>query len=116
MRRGDEAALAWNNLLGFPYLYGYTEEHVNRIANDRGFEFLRGFDSELVTMPFPDMRRKTREQQCANSRKVGRWSLRTTSEAHALTGPWIEMAYRKLERPAPLREGALDGRFLARAA
>jgi len=116
MRSRDDAALAWNNLLGFPYLYGYKEEHVNRIANDHGFEFVRGFDSELITMPFPDLNEEAREGQCANSRKVGRWSMRATNRMGALTGPWIEMAYRKLERPAPLREGALDGRFLARAA
>jgi SAM-dependent methyltransferase len=116
MRSRDDAALAWNNLLGFPYLYGYKEEHLNRVANDHGFEFVRGFDSELITMPFPDLNEKARESQCANSRKVGRWSIRTTNRAGALTGPWIEMTYRKLERPAPLREGALDGRFLARAA
>ncbi len=116
MRSHDDAALAWNNLLGFPYLYGYKEEHVNRIANDHGFEFIRGFDSELITMPFPDLNEETRERQCANSRKVRGWSIRTTNAAGALTGPWIEMVYRKLERPAPLREGALDRRFLARAA
>ena len=116
MRFRDQAALAWNNLLGFPYLYGYGEENVNRVANDRGFEFVRGFDSELITMPFPDLKEKAREEQCENSRKVGRWSIRTTNKAGSLTGPWIEMAYRKLERPARLREGALDGRFLARAA
>jgi hypothetical protein len=96
---------------------------VNRIANDHGFELIRGFDSELITMPFADLNEKAREQQCANSRKVGDWSIRATNRAGALAGPWIEMAYRKLERPAanpdwaqPLREGALDGRFLARAA
>jgi SAM-dependent methyltransferase len=116
MRSRNGAALAWNNLLGFPYLYGYREEHVNQIANDHGFEFVRGFDSELITMPFPDLNEKARKRQCAGSRKVGQWSLRATCRAGALTGPWIEMAYRKLERPAPLREGALDGTFLARAA
>jgi SAM-dependent methyltransferase len=111
MRSRGEAALAWNNLLGFPYLYGYSEQHVNRIANDRGFEFVRGFDSELITMPFPDLSEKTRERQCAASRKVARSDIRSLQG-----GPWIEMAYRKLERPAPLSEGALDKRFLARAA
>lgn len=116
MRFRNDAALAWNNLLGFPYLYGYAEQHVNRIANDHGFEFIRGFDSELITMPFADLSEKAREEQCANSREVGRWSIRTTNGAGALTGPWIEMAYRKLERPAALRQGALDGAFLARAA
>lgn len=111
MRARNKGALAWNNLLGFPYLYGYSERHVNRIANDHGFEFVRGFDSELITMPFPDLNEKARQLQCASSRKVARWSIRSTCG-----GPWIEMAYRKLERPAPLSEGALDGRFLARAA
>lgn len=116
MRLRDQAALAWNNLLGFPYLYGYAGAQLIQIARDHGFEFVRGFDSELVTMPFPDLSTETRALQQATSRKVGQWSVRSTVRLDELTGPWIELAFRKLERPVSLSEGALDLRFLPRAA
>lgn len=116
-RSEDHAALAWNNLLGFPYLHGYAEHHVNRIARRHGFEFVRGFDSELVTMPFPDLTEEIRSAQRTASRTSARRSVETTARSGELTGPWIEMAYRRLERETDCSsKGALDPRFLPRAA
>lgn len=34
----DRDTLAWNNLLGFPYLYGYTRGSLARVARRHGFE------------------------------------------------------------------------------
>ncbi len=118
-RRRNRSQLAWNNLLGFPYLHGYTEEHVSSIARKSGFEFANGFDSELVTMPFPEVTREIRTAECSSSDRAARWSIETTMRSGALTGPWIEMAYRRVEReplPGRRRADALDRRFLARAA
>jgi SAM-dependent methyltransferase len=117
MRSRNQAALAWNNLLGFPYLFGYREFHIHRLAYEYGFEFVRGFDSELITMPFADLRRDTHDRQIANSRNVADWSIKTTANSGLLTGPWIEVVYRKIGQNAQTsRTGALDLNFLSRAA
>src|SRR5262249_4952543 len=122
-------ALGYNNLLGFPYLYGYTATSLNRLVSDYGFEYVRGFNSELVTMPFPDLSARISREQRGISRAVGRWSSETTLEAGEFIGPWIEMLYRKMEedawqasrrrgpaRAAPLPKNKVDLRFLERAA
>jgi SAM-dependent methyltransferase len=89
-------ALAYNNLLGFPYLYGYTAENLNRLLERSGFEFVAGFNSELVTTPFPDMPRVLRREQLAISRRTAEWSVDTTRRSNVLTGPWLEALYRRL--------------------
>jgi SAM-dependent methyltransferase len=122
-------ALAYNNLLGFPYLYGYTAVLLNRLITECGFEYLRGFNSELVTTPFPDRSERISREQNAISTAVGRWTFATTLEAGEFTGPWVEMLYRKVEEDAwkarrqrgpaqvvPLPRNKIDPRFLKRAA
>jgi SAM-dependent methyltransferase len=111
----DTDGLAWNNLLGFPYLYGYTAESLNRLAVRSGFEPVRGYNSELITLPFPDPSTAVSAEQIANSRRIAEWSSRTTSESGALTGPWIEVIYRKMPE-AQRRVPKLDLTFLERAA
>jgi SAM-dependent methyltransferase len=89
-RRSDHTArdiLAWNNLLGFPYLYGYTSESLARVARRHGFEPVSEFPSELVTMPFPDPARDVVAEQSRNSE-----AARNLDE-----GPWIEMLFRREE-------------------
>jgi 2-polyprenyl-3-methyl-5-hydroxy-6-metoxy-1,4-benzoquinol methylase len=111
-------AMAYNNLLGFPYLHGYTADSLNQLVTSWGFEFVRGFNSELVTMPFADITRRIEEEQTGISRGVAEWSSATTQEHDTLTGPWIELVYRRLEegpaRPMSPRKH-IDLRFLPRA-
>jgi SAM-dependent methyltransferase len=107
--------LAWNNLLGFPYLHGYTAESLNRLVTRYGFEPVRGFNSELLTLPFPHpSNRVTREQRHA-SEDVAAYSSTTTAERDTLTGPWIEVIYRK-QSEVQRRRPRIDLRFLERAA
>jgi SAM-dependent methyltransferase len=122
-------ALGYNNLLGFPYLYGYTAASLNRLAWRWGFEYVRGFNSELVTMPFPDVTKRISREQSEISEAVGCWSSSSTMEAGLFTGPWIEMVYRKVEEDAwnarrargprtliSMPKSKIDLRFLERAA
>jgi SAM-dependent methyltransferase len=97
---------AWNNLPGFPYLYGYSQRLVTRLAGKHGFEFVRGFNSELITMPFADLTsRIAAEQKAASTRAAGYES-----------GPWIETICRRVEQPVPHSRECVDRRFLPRAA
>lgn len=96
---GDDSAslaLAYNNLLGFPYLYGYTPGALNRLLWKHGYILHRVFNSELVTMPFADLTRELNAEQRAISDEVSAWSTRTSQRTGRLTGPWIEMVYRKV--------------------
>jgi hypothetical protein len=109
-------ALAYNNLLGFPYLHGYTEASLNRLVTRMGFEYVRGFNSELVTMPFADVSARIHSEQSAVSETIAGWSARASQSTGALTGPWIELVYRRVERPSARPAAPLiDPRFLKRA-
>jgi hypothetical protein len=128
LMRSDSLLLAYNNLLGFPYLYGYNVENLNRLMARHGFEYVRGFNSELVTTPFADVPKQLRAEQRSVSRRAAEWSTRTSAEASTLTGPWIEVIYRRLTERDWLRSRRrtletsrvprqkIDLRFLERAA
>jgi hypothetical protein len=93
-----------------------------------GFEYVRGFNSELVTTPFADVPAKLRAEQKRISRKVADWSTRTSAHESTLTGPWIEAIYRRMSERDWLRSSRscfeasrapvtkMDRRFLPRAA
>jgi hypothetical protein len=115
----DLQPLAYNNLLGFPYLYGYTPRSLQRLLSACGFELIRAFNSELITSPFPDLTDELRAEQCQVSREVALESGDQTISTRTLSGPWIEMAFRRLEEPSGRVSSicsALDFRFLQRAA
>jgi SAM-dependent methyltransferase len=108
-------ALAWNNLLGFPYLYGYTGELVTRLVRRHGFDYVCGFNSELVTMPFPDLSTSLAGEQKQISDAVAAGSVAASARKHQLTGPWIEMVYRRVRHPAPVSGNRVASEFLPRA-
>lgn len=83
--------LEYNNLLGFPYLYGHSEATLDRLMAQAGFIRVRSFDSELVTMPFVEPAAAIRDEQLQISRASALWTARTH-----ITGPWIERVYRRL--------------------
>ncbi len=81
--------LAYNNLLGFPYLYGYSSDSLQRLAVRNGFQPVYAFNSELVTMPFADPSDGIVQEQQRASATVAKWA------AGAVAGPWIELVFRK---------------------
>jgi hypothetical protein len=106
--------LAYNNLLGFPYLYGYTLHTLNRLLARAGFVYERGFNSELVTTPFADVTERIAWEQSQVSRAVADWSGRTSSDT--LTGPWIEVVYRRVADAVKVPPAiGIDERFMPRA-
>lgn len=111
----DADALAWNNLLGFPYLYGHTQDTLTRLVLQHGFEPVRGYNSELVTMPIADLSSAVRAEQIGVSERVSRWSTRSTAERGILTGPWIELIFRKRDE-VQRRHPRLSCQFLERGA
>ena len=51
-------ALAYNNLLGFPYLYGYSMRTLDWLMQRMGFEHVRGLTRSCLRRRLPILLRK----------------------------------------------------------
>jgi SAM-dependent methyltransferase len=76
-------ASAYNNLLGFPYLFGYSAKTLNILLERFGFEYAGTVNSELLTFPVPEVTPRVKREQEAISSLVPEF------------GPWIEVCYAK---------------------
>jgi SAM-dependent methyltransferase len=79
--------LAWNNLLGFPYLHGYTPATLDQFLRTHNFDPVATHDSSVIEPPYPQMSPRMRNEWRA-TRDAGE---RTRSTG----GPWIEILSRK---------------------
>ena len=79
-------SLGYNNLLGFPYLNGYSLDSLERLLRSANFEPIATFATNLLTPPYPDMGARMSEE----------WkNLETEAEcAPPRASPWIEVAAR----------------------
>ena len=85
-------SLAFNNLLGFPYLTGYGPSSLSGLLERHGFSPIAGYNSTLLTVPYPRMsRRLAREIEITQSL----WSAPTASDPRRLNAPWLEVVCRK---------------------
>jgi SAM-dependent methyltransferase len=89
--------LAWNNLLGFPYLFGYTPAALDRLAGSEGFRRSHLRRGSLVRLSD----RRTRRWARLEERVVKAAGLLTTlwtcgdrrrAGTHA---PWLDVYYRR---------------------
>lgn len=88
-------ALGYNNLLGFPYLYGHSRSTLVRLLEPYGFNPEGVLNSELLTLPVPDKSSSVeKEEQMINAEMRLLANSILASSAGALTGPWIEMWFR----------------------
>jgi len=75
--------LGYNNLLGFPYLHGYTPDLLRRLLSASGFNPIASHNSTLLTPPYPDLSIKIRKEWGA---------VRTETQSSPIAdGPWIEV-------------------------
>ncbi len=88
-------ALGYNNLLAFPYLYGYTSSMLNEMTLRHGFVCESAMNSELITLPFPELYDWIVEENRATVAALQDWSeLEPYASRGELTGPWMEIVYR----------------------
>jgi SAM-dependent methyltransferase len=78
-------AMAYNNLLAFPYLFGYGRAQLEKLASSERFRLEGAVDSELLTLPLPVVPRWVEEEQRSISAGLDRMNR---------VGPWIELYYR----------------------
>lgn len=88
-------AMGYNNLLGFPYLYGHSRATLERLIEPFGFRCDGVLNSELLTLPLPENPAWVdREEQIIDNeiRMLARSVL--TNAKGVLAGPWIEIWFR----------------------
>jgi Methyltransferase domain len=79
--------LGYNNLLGFPYLHGYTPATLDRLLRSHRFDPVARYNSSVIEPPYPQMS----AQICNEWRATRHASERRRSTG----GPWIEILCRK---------------------
>ena len=68
---------------------------MSKIAERHGFRCESALDSELITLPFPELHDWIVEEDRATTAALLDWTeLRPHRERGDLTGPWIEMIFR----------------------
>jgi SAM-dependent methyltransferase len=87
-------SLAYNNLLGFPYLAGYKPNQLASFLSEHGFQPVTGFDSTLLTVPYPEipprLQREIEKTQSSLTLACGK-------DTALLSGPWMEIVCRKVD-------------------
>ena len=87
------AAMAWNNLLSFPYLHGYSLATLDRLLSQHGFGRIDAEDDVLTRLA--DERTKTWakwEEQGIKTVWKGVARL-AGSLSHQGSGPWLDAYY-----------------------
>ena len=91
------SGLGYENLLAFPYLYGYDSNTLDRVASLHGYERTDSHDAELIILPFPDAPSWMISERRAVSAAIRNLELLRDAEgAGYRMGPWIEMTFRAI--------------------
>lgn len=88
-------AMGYNNLLGFPYLYGHSRGTLERLIEPFKFRLEGMLNSELITLPLPgNPGWVEHEERVINSEVKMLASSALSSGEGELLGPWIEIWFR----------------------
>jgi SAM-dependent methyltransferase len=93
-RAAARALLAQNNLLAFPYRWGFTIESLRRLLDEAGFTVARVYGDALVPTSDEWTRGWARWEERAIKRVVA-----TVARARPAWGPWLELFARRSAGP-----------------
>ncbi len=89
-------ALAWNNLLGFPYVYGYTLRTLDELLRRHGFARVAVRPDTLMTLANRESTRWARWEE-----QIVKWCCRTAGHIEQVwdgsgchIAPWLDVYYR----------------------
>jgi len=101
-RRFFEACLAWNNLLGFPYLYGYGAESLDRLIEPFGFVRVLTEGDVLGLLAGRQTHGWARREERAVKQVQRAWiaAQARRRKASLAAAPWLDVYYRRLA-PSP---------------
>lgn len=88
-------AMGYNNLLGFPYRYGYGQTSLQRLIQPPDFRLEGTLNSELLTLPLPEHPDWVAREERTINNEVKMLAGSVLSQGGTLTGPWIEMWFRR---------------------
>jgi SAM-dependent methyltransferase len=100
------AAMAWNNLLSFPYLHGYSPATLDRLLGQYGFERIDAEGDVLTRLA--DERTKTwaKWEELTLKAAWKAFARLAASSSRAVSAPWIDAYYRQVpERAAAKHSG-----------
>jgi SAM-dependent methyltransferase len=100
-RRYRLLALAWNNLIGFPYLHGYSVGTLDRLVAAYGFERVAAVPDTLLPLADADTRpwAALEERMVKTACRVG-WRRQIPGPARLAAAPWLDVYYRWLNGSA----------------
>lgn len=89
-------ALAWNNLLGFPYLHGYSVATLDRLVARYGFERVLAAPDTLLPLADRDTRwwAVVEERAVKAACRMG-WRRQIAGPARLAAAPWLDVYYRR---------------------
>lgn len=97
-------ALAWNNLLTFPYLYGYSKETVTALTAAYGFRPVATVPDTLLPVP-PGQIKRWAALECRCYQWLWRASWQATTPRRYSSAPWLDLYF---ERAASDGQGARE--------
>jgi SAM-dependent methyltransferase len=83
------AALAWNNLLAFPYLHGYSMPTLERLLSPRGFARI-ATEGDMLTRLADD----TTKTWARWEEALSKLSWRALVRSHLADAPWLDAYFR----------------------
>ena len=95
LRQPLQVALAWNNLLTFPYLYGYTLDTLTELVESHGFRRTDCMPDTLVPAPAKYLTAGAIvEERCCE------WVCRAARQAQGASGqlcfaPWLDVYFER---------------------
>lgn len=96
-RKPVYASLAWNNLLSFPYLYGYGLTTLDRLAGEFGLAREAVYPDTLMTAAVPEMKwwvtleERLVKKLCRLTTALAQWTGASSFES----ATWLDVYYRK---------------------
>ena len=88
-------AMGYNNLLGFPYLHGYSPATLERLIEQHGFRCSGVLNSELLTLPLPQNPCWVEQEERAINSEIRLLANSILANSSGtFTGPWIEAWFR----------------------
>ncbi|MGQ0809895.1 MAG: class I SAM-dependent methyltransferase [Nitrospiraceae bacterium] len=90
-----KAAMAWNNLLGFPYLYGYSLQTLDRLMHRHGLQRVAVYPETLVRLADQHT-----HQWAVEEERTIKSLCRALARLEAMTfnsqtvAPWLDVYYR----------------------
>jgi SAM-dependent methyltransferase len=108
VRRWRLLTLAWNNLIGFPYLHGYTPATLDRLVARYGFERVRAEPDTLLPLADRDTRWwAVLEERAVKAACRLAWRRQIPGPARLAAAPWLDVYYRRNGAAVrPRRSGA----------